>query len=77
MEYSGYGFELTFKLKMTEEQKKRKKRDFDIKDRELKNICSILQELARYVFETGEIFQPNEYIWTGQKEGIVIIKNLR
>ena len=70
MEYSGYGFELTFKLKMTEEQKKRKKRDFDIKDRELKNICSILQELARYVFETGEIFQPNEYIWTGQKEGI-------
>lgn len=70
MEYSGYGFELTFKLKMTEEQKKRKKRDFDIKERELKNICSILQELARYVFETGEIFQPNEYIWTGQKEGI-------
>lgn len=70
MEYSGYGFELTFKLKMTEEQKKRKKRDFDIKDRELKNICSILQELARYIFETGEIFQPNEYIWTGQKEGI-------
>ena len=70
MEYSGYGFELTFKLKMTEEQKKRKKRDFDIKDRELKNICSILQELARYKkskitgFVTtldmaGEISTPN------------------
>lgn len=70
MEYSGYGFELTFKLKMTEEQRKRKKKDFDIKDKELKNICSILQELARYVFESGAIFQPNEYIWTGQKEGI-------
>lgn len=70
MEYSGYGFELTFKLKMSEEQKSRKKRELDIKDRELKNICSILQELAKYVFETGEIFQPNEYIWTGQKTGI-------
>lgn len=70
MEYSGYGFELTFKLKMTEEQKKRKKKDLDAKDKELKNICSIFQELARYVFETGEIFQANEYIWTGQKEGI-------
>ncbi len=70
MEYSGYGFELTFKLKMTEEQKNRKKKELDIKDRELKNICSIFQELARYVFESGEIFQPNEYIWTGQKEGI-------
>ena len=70
MEYSGYGFELTFKLKMTEEQRKRKKKDFDIKDKELKNICSIFQELARYVFESGAIFQPNEYIWTGQKEGI-------
>lgn len=70
LEYSGYGFELTFKLKMSDEQKKRKKRELDIKDKELKNICSIMQELARYVFETGEIFQPNEYIWTGQKEGI-------
>lgn len=70
MEYSGYGFELTFKLKMNEEQKKRGKKDLDAKDKELKNICSILQELAKYVFETGEIFQPNEYIWTGQKEGI-------
>ena len=70
IEYSGYGFELTFKLKMSEEQKSRKKRELDTKDRELKNICSILQELAKYVFETGEIFQPNEYIWTGQKTGI-------
>lgn len=70
IEYSGYGFELTFKLKMSEEQKSRKKRELDIRDRELKNICSILQELAKYVFETGEIFQPNEYIWTGQKTGI-------
>lgn len=70
MEYSGYGFELTFKLKMNEEQKNRKKKDLDTKDKELKNICSILQELARYVFESGEIFLPNEYIWTGQKEGI-------
>lgn len=26
MEYSGYGFELTFKLKMTEEQKRERKR---------------------------------------------------
>lgn len=70
IEYSGYGFELTFKLKMDEEQKNRKKRELDTKDKELKNICSILQELAKYVFETGEIFQPNEYIWTGQKVGI-------
>lgn len=70
MEYSGYGFELTFKLKMSPEQKNRRKKELDIRDKELKNICSIFQELAKYVFETGEIFQPNEYIWTGQKEGI-------
>lgn len=74
MEYSGYGFELTFKLKMNSEQLKRRKKDLDIKDKELKNICSILQELAKYVFESGEIFQPNEYIWTGQKEGIDVSK---
>lgn len=57
---SGFGFELTFKLKKYP----------DIDEKELKNICGILQQLARYVFNTHNVFKPNEYIYTGQKEGM-------
>lgn len=68
-EYSGFGFELTFKLKMNEKQMKNDKDD-DAGDDEIKTVVGFLQQLARYVFENGAIFNPYEYIWTKQKEGI-------
>lgn len=58
---SGYGMEFTFKLK---------KSNFTNLESELKNICGIFQQLARETFVNGEIFNPYEYIYTGQKEGI-------
>ena len=58
---SGYGMEFTFKLK---------KSNFINLESELKNICGIFQQLARETFVNGEIFNPYEYIYTGQKEGI-------
>ena len=58
---SGYGMEFTFKLKKT---------NFINLESELKNICGIFQQLARETFVNGEIFNPYEYIYTGQKEGI-------
>lgn len=61
MEFSGYGFELTLKLK---------KYDFEDLEGELKNICGIFQSIARMTFNKGEIFYPYEYIYTGQKDGM-------
>jgi hypothetical protein len=58
-EWSGAGFELTFKLKKlawTDEA-------------ELKNVVGILQSLARYAFSSQRGFKPYEYIWTKQTEG--------
>ena len=60
-EISGYGYELTLKLK---------KNRYEDEEAELKNICGILQMIARPTFTEGEIFQPNEFLYTGQKEGI-------
>lgn len=60
-EYSGYGFEFTLKLS---------KAGLEDVDGEIQCICGILQALARLTFEHGEIFQPNEYIYTGQKMGM-------
>lgn len=68
-EYSGFGFELTFKLKMNEKQANNTK-DEDASDDEIKSAVGFLQQLAGYVFESGSIFNPYEYIWTKQKEGI-------
>lgn len=59
--YSGLGFELTFKLRKDGIRKREK---------EHKNICGILQTLARMSFEDGDIFAPEEYIYTGQTTGI-------
>lgn len=59
--YSGYGFELTLKLK---------KDALQDNDAEIKNICGILQSIARITFTQGELFSPNEYIYTGQQTGI-------
>ncbi|MEI0843207.1 suppressor of fused domain protein, partial [Brachyspira pilosicoli] len=68
-EYSGFGFELTFKLKMNEKQINNTKDD-DTQDNEIKTAVGFLQQLAKYVFESGAVFNPYEYIWTKQKEGI-------
>lgn len=60
-ETSGYGYELTFKLK---------KGFNDDEEAEIKNVCGLLQTIARLVFKDGEVFRPDEYIYTGQKSGI-------
>ncbi len=62
LEYSGYGFELTLKLKKTPE----------IDEDEIKSMCGVLQSLARYSFQNGAIFNPNEYIYTRQTNGMDI-----
>ena len=41
-----------------------------IEEAELKNICGILQMVARLVFRNGEVFNPDEFIYTGQTTGI-------
>ena len=58
---SGYGYELTFKLK---------KDSYEDEEGEIRNVCGILQSIARITFKDGEIFQPNEFIYTGQTTGI-------
>lgn len=57
---SGFGFELTYKLKKAP----------NIDETEIKCFLGILQQLARYVFETKSVFKANEYIYTGQTDGI-------
>ena len=58
-EYSGYGIELTFKLKKS-----------DNDEEEIKNGCGLLQYVARYIFKTGKVVLPEEYIYTKQTVGI-------
>ena len=62
-EWSGYGYELTFKLKKS-------CYDPDNEENELKCVAGILQQIARITFNSGEIFQNNEYLYTGQTAGI-------
>lgn len=62
-EYSGYGMEFTFKLKKgcyNEENK----------EDELRCIVGNLDNIAKITYEEGELFLPNEYVYTGQTEGI-------
>lgn len=61
-EYSGYGFELTVKMK----------KDGAVEDEEaeIRGMCGILQAIARLTYNEGEIFQPDEYIYTGQTTGM-------
>lgn len=61
LEYSGYGMEFTFKLR---------KSNYEDEEGEISNIINILQALARITFTSGEIFQPHEFIYTGQTSGI-------
>ena len=37
---------------------------------ELRGICGIFQTIARITFQSGEIFDINEYLYTGQTTGI-------
>lgn len=60
-EYSGYGMEFTFKLK---------KGEYEDLEQEMRCVCANLQNLAKLTFERGELFLPDEYVYTGQKEGI-------
>lgn len=57
---SGFGFELTYKLK----------KNTNIDENELKNFAGVLQTLARYIFNSKTVFKPHEYIATGQQEGM-------
>ena len=65
-EYSGYGIEFTLKLK---------KGIYDV-EKEIKNLCGVLQQIARVTFTNNEIFQPNEFLYTGQTVGMDSEKNL-
>ena len=58
--YSGYGIELTFKLKKSNSDD----------EEEIKNGCGLLQYVARYIFQTGKVVLPEEYIYTKQTVGI-------
>ena len=64
-EISGFGFELTYKLKKSNK----------INEAELKNVAGVLQTLARYVFDSKRGFYPYEYIATGQTEGMDLAKS--
>ena len=60
-ELSGYGYEMTLKLK---------KEGLEDPEAEIRNICSILQTVARITFTKNECFFPNEFIYTGQTAGM-------
>jgi len=63
-EWSGYGFELTLKLKKLPSSISPE----DV-DSEIKNVVGVLQSLARYVFSSGNVLNPYEYIYTKQEVG--------
>lgn len=62
-EYSGYGFELSIKLNIKDMNESKI-------NKECNNIFNIFNYLAGYIFESGKVFQDNQYIYTGQSEGI-------
>lgn len=65
-EYSGYGYEMTFKLK---------KYDFVDLEGEFRCVCGILQAIAKITFNNNELFMPYEFLYTGQKTGIDVKQN--
>ena len=60
-DYSGFGFEFTIKLK---------KSCVEDEEGELRCMAGILQALARISYKEGDIFAPEEYIYTGQTAGM-------
>ena len=64
-EWSGYGMEFTFKLK---------KDNYENEESEIKCICGILQQIAKITFNNNEIFNPYEFLYTGQTQGIDVTR---
>lgn len=62
-EWSGYGMEFTFKLK-------KDCYDKENEEEEIRCICGNLDNIAKLTFNNGELFLPDEYVYTGQTEGI-------
>lgn len=60
-EWSGYGMEFTFKLK---------KDNYENEEMEIRCICGLLQQIAKITFNSGEIFNSYEYLYTGQTAGV-------
>ncbi|MDE6733005.1 MAG: suppressor of fused domain protein [Oscillospiraceae bacterium] len=62
-EWSGYGMEFTMRLK---------KGCYNPEDEEdeIKCVIGNLQNIAKITFNSGELFLPWEWIYTGQKNGI-------
>ena len=58
---SGYGMEFTYKLK---------KGCYENLESEIKGMCKIFQTVARFTFLDNEIFNENEFIYTGQIQGL-------
>ena len=49
---------------------KLKKDSYPDEEGEIKCICGILQQIAKITFTNNEIFNPYEYLYTGQTTGI-------
>lgn len=64
-EYSGYGMEFTLRLK---------KGFSDDEEAEIRCICGVFQSIAKITFNSGEIFNPYEYLYTGQTTGIDVCR---
>lgn len=62
-EWSGYGMEFTMKLKKSSIDKNET-------EEELKCAVNNLIEIAKITFDRGELFLPDEYIYTGSTSGI-------
>lgn len=60
-EISGFGMELTFRLK--------KDCCFDLNS-EIQTVCKNMMNIAKFTFNDGELFMPYEWIYTGQTAGI-------
>lgn len=60
-EWSGYGMEFTMRLK---------KGCYEDEEAEMNCIWSNLQKIAKITFNSGELFNTWEWIYTGQKNGI-------
>ena len=56
---SGYGMEFTYRLDKA-----------SANDDEIRSVCGVLQQIAKFTFTAGEIFKPYEYLYSGQTEGI-------
>lgn len=62
-EWSGYGMEFTMRLK-------KGCYDPDDEEAELRCVCGNFQNIAKVTFNSGELFNVWEWIYTGQEDGI-------